>query len=205
MPLTIGLTGGIGSGKSAAAELFAALGAAVIDTDVIARELTVPGAAALGEIAARLGNEFILPDGSLDRAALRRRVFADARAKQTLEAILHPRIRSRAAELALRSTAPYALVVVPLLIETGGYRDLVQRVLVVDCSEARQIARTMARSGLSEAEARAILAHQATREARLDHADDVIDNSGDLDALQRQVRQLHEKYLGLSGAALSGK
>lgn len=194
MPLTIGLTGGIGSGKSAAADIFSSLGADVIDTDVIARELTLPGNPALAEIAARLGSEFVLPDGNLDRAALRRRIFADPSAKAILEAILHPRIRRRTAELLAHGTAPYAVVVVPLLIETGGYRDLVQRVVVVDCPEETQITRTMARSGLSREEAQAILANQANRAERLRHAGDVIDNSGDRETLQRQVELLDRKY-----------
>lgn len=198
MSLIIGLTGGIGSGKSAAAEIFAALGADIIDTDVIARELTLPGAPALAEIAAKLGTEFILSDGSLDRAALRRRVFADNTAKQTLEAILHPRIRRRAAELLAQSQTPYVLLVVPLLIESGAYRDIAQRILVVDCPEEIQISRTMARSGLSEAEARAILANQASRAERLSHADDVIDNGGDRETLHTQVAALDLKYRSMS-------
>ncbi len=196
--LTIGLTGGIGSGKSAAARLFAELGAAVVDTDVIARQLTAPGAPALDEIARQFGAEYLLPDGGLDRAKLRRRIFGDPEAKARLEAILHPLIRREAATQAAASRAPYTLVVVPLLIESGGYRDLIQRILAIDCSEATQIARAMARSGLSEAEARAILANQASRRQRLEQADDVIDNDGDLSALERQVRELHEKYLDLA-------
>ncbi len=198
MSLIIGLTGGIGSGKSAAAEIFASLGAEVIDTDLIARELTRPGAPALAEIAAKLGAEFILPDGSLDRAALRRRVFSDSTAKQTLETILHPRIRHRAAELLARSHTPYVLLVVPLLIETGAYRDIAQRILVVDCPEEIQISRTMARSGLSAAETRAILANQVSRAERLSRADDVIDNGGDRETLYTQVATLDSMYRSIS-------
>lgn len=205
MSLVIGLTGGIGSGKSAAARLFAELGAAVVDTDAIAHQLTAPGAPALGEIARRLGTEYLQPDGALDRARLRQRVFADPAAKAALEAILHPLIRREAAAQVAASRAPYTLVVVPLLVETGGYRELIQRVLVVDCREETQIARAMARSGLSEAQTRAILNNQATREERLKRADDVIDNDGNLAALERQVLELHEKYLELAAAPFPEK
>jgi dephospho-CoA kinase len=200
-PFTIALTGGIGSGKSAAARLFAELGADVIDTDAIAHQLTAPNAPALTQIAGQLGAEYILPDGSLDRAELRRRIFRDRPAKAKLEAILHPLIRRQAAALVNASRAPYALVVVPLLIETGGYRDLSSRVLVVDCAEETQVARTMARSGLTQEQVRAIMDNQATRQQRLSHADDVIDNDGDLAALERQVRDMHEKYLRLAATA----
>jgi len=198
--LTIGLTGGIGSGKSAAARMFAELGAAVVDTDAIAHRLTAPGAPALGEIAERLGAEYLQPDGSLDRARLRQRIFADPAAKAQLEAILHPLIRQEAAAQVADSRAPYSLVVVPLLVETGGYRELIQRVLVVDCREETQVARTMARSKLTEQQVHDILANQVTRRQRLNHADDVIDNDGSLAALERQVLELHEKYLELADA-----
>lgn len=199
--LIIGLTGGVGSGKSAAAELFAGYGAGVVDTDVIARHLVVPGAPALKAIAAQLGGEYILPDGSLDRARLRQRVFNDPVAKARLEAILHPLIRREAASQAVASRTPYTLIVVPLLVESGSYRDLVRRVLVVDCSEQVQLERTMVRSGLPEAEVRAIMNSQASRQVRLNCADDVIDNNGDWAALERQARVLHEKYLGLALSA----
>ena len=198
MPFAIGLTGGIGSGKSAAARLFAGLGADVIDTDVIAHQLTAPGAPALAQIAECFGTEYIQTDGTLDRARLRQRIFSDPTAKAQLEAILHPLIRRQAAALLATSRAPYALVVVPLLVETGGYRDLTQRVLVVDCREATQAARTMARSGLSAEQTRAIMNHQATRQQRLERADDVIDNDGDLAELERQVGEMHAKYLRLA-------
>jgi len=194
MSYTVALTGGIGSGKSAATRLFAELGADVVDTDVIAHQLTAPNTPALAEIAARLGKEFILPDGSLNRAGLRLLIFHDNTAKKKLEAILHPLIRSQVATAIAASRAPYALAVVPLLVETGAYRDLSRRVLVVDCSEETQLARTMARSGLTEAQTRAIMNHQATRRQRLNCADDVIANDGDLAALEWQVRNMHEKY-----------
>ena len=202
--MIVGLTGGIGSGKSAVAGLFAGFGAGVVDTDVIARNLTGPGAPALKEIAGQLGDEYILADGSLDRARLRRRVFSDPLAKATLEAILHPLIRREAVAQSAASRASYTLMVVPLLVEGGGYRELVQRILVVDCSEQVQLERTMARSGLPEAEVRAIMNSQAPRQARLNRADDVIDNNGDWAALERQTRDLHEKYLGLALAAARG-
>lgn len=201
MLFTVALTGGIGSGKSAAAKLLAELGADVVDTDIIARQLTAPHAPALTAIASQLGAEYIRPDGSLDRAELRQRIFHDRQAKATLEAILHPLIRRQAAAQLAASRAPYALVVVPLLVETGAYRDLSQRVLVVDCTEENQVARTMARSGLTKEQVHAIMDNQATRRQRLSHADDVIDNNGELAALERQVREMHEKYLGLAGAA----
>ena len=194
MALIIGLTGGIGSGKSTAARLFAELGADVIDTDVIAHQLTTPNAPALAEIAAQLGAKYILPDGSLDRAGLRQRIFCDSSAKVKLEAILHPRIRRQAAALIAASRAPYALVVVPLLIETGAYRDLIQRMLLVDCSEEDQVARTVLRSGLTQEQTLAIMDNQASRRQRLSQTNDVIENNGDFTALERQVHNLHEKY-----------
>lgn len=196
--LVVGLTGGIGAGKSTVAELFSGMGATVIDTDVIARALVEPGQPALREIQAAFGDAVIAPDGALDRAALRRTVFADASARQQLEAILHPRIR-RAVETELgHAHSAYALVVIPLLVETGDYRDLVDRVLVVDCPEATQVARVMARNALSHDEAAAILAAQASRNARLAAADDIIENIGTRDALYPHVAALHRKYLELS-------
>lgn len=198
----IGLTGGIGSGKSRAADEFALLGASVIDTDAIAHELTRPGGEAIPELHAEFGDEYITPDGALERARMRALVFANPDAKRRLEGILHPAIRRVTVARAGAATGPYVLLVVPLLLETGAYRDFVKRVLVVDCSEATQIARTMARSGLEEAQVRAIMAAQLPRSERLGRADDVIDNDGDLSSLQAQVQRLHQRYLGL--AARSG-
>lgn len=196
----VGLTGGIGTGKSTVADLFAERGAAVIDTDVIARALVAPGEEALAEIHAAFGDAVIAPDGTLDRALLRRQVFADANARHRLEAILHPRIR-RAVEAELgRVHSPYALVVIPLLVETGDYRDLLDRVLVIDCPETMQLARVMARNALTRDEAAAIVAAQAGRAERLALADDVIANTGVPDALAPQVATLHRKYLELSAA-----
>jgi dephospho-CoA kinase len=198
---TVGLTGGIGSGKSTVADCFAALGVPVIDTDVLARELTAPGGAALDAIRAAFGDTVMQADGSLDRAALRRRVFADAGARRQLEAILHPRIR-QAVELKLAALiAPYALVVIPLLVEAGGYRDLLNRVLVVDCPEALQIARVVARSGLTPDEVKAILAAQASRAERLAAADDVIVNAASPESLPAQVATLHQHYRLLASAS----
>lgn len=197
----VGLTGGVGAGKSTVAELFAELGVAVIDTDVIARELTAPGQPALAEIRVAFGVAVMHADGTLDRAALRRRIFADATARVQLEAILHPRIRREVESALARVQTPYALVVIPLLVETGGYRDLLERVLVVDCPEAVQTARVMARSGLKQEEAAAILAAQARRAERLAVADDVVVNDASPDALRPRVAALHRRYLELSGAS----
>ena len=198
MSFVVGLTGGIGSGKSAVAERFAARGAAIIDTDVIARELTAPDGAGIVPIRAAFGAEVLTPDGALDRAAMRRIVFTDATARQRLEAILHPLIRAESAaqvQCRLATTDfPYAVLVVPLLVESGNYRDRVDRICVVDCPEEIQIERVMTRSGLSRAEAQAILAAQAGRAVRLAAADDIIDNSAGLRELDAQVEMLDAKY-----------
>lgn len=193
--LVVGLTGGIGSGKSAAAEEFARLGAAVVDTDAIAHELTGRNGLALQQIREIFGEKAIGPDGAMDRQRMRERVFADPAAKKALEGVLHPMIRVESDRRIAAAAGPYVVHVVPLLVESGGYRDRVDRVLVVDCPPAQQIARVRARSGLSEAEVRSILRTQASREERLAAADDVIDNSGDVDALRKQVAALHEKYM----------
>jgi dephospho-CoA kinase len=195
----VGLTGGIGSGKSAVAAQFAKLGAEIVDTDAIAHELTAPGGAAIEPIRERFGAAVITGEGALDRSAMRRLVFSDPGTKRRLESILHPMIRAEADRRCVSALAAYVVLVVPLLVETGAYRDRVARILTVDCAEATQIARTIARSGLSEPEVRAILASQASREARLAVADDVIDNEGDLDALRAQVVALHRLYLDIAG------
>lgn len=201
MTFIVGLTGGIGSGKSAAASLFEALGAAVVDTDAIAHELTAPGGDAIAPIRAAFGEEVIDARGALDRAAMRRKVFADEQAKAHLEAILHPMIRAEADRRSAAAQAPYVVLVVPLLVESGGYRSRVQRVAVVDCPEEVQVARAMARSGLSAEEARAIMAAQAGRRERLAAADDVIDNGGELAALRPQVEALHRRYLEMAAVS----
>lgn len=195
--LRIGLTGGIASGKSTVERLFAAHGVPIIDSDVIAREVVAPGTPGLAQVRARFGDEVLLPDGSLDRRALRRLVFADPAARRDLEAIVHPLIRSAMAERSAAAGGPYQINVIPLHVE-GGRRATLERVLVVDCPEALQIARVMQRDHITEAEARAILAAQVSRSERLAAADDVIVNDGDEAALQAQVDALHTKYLHLA-------
>ncbi|HXZ97205.1 MAG TPA: dephospho-CoA kinase [Burkholderiales bacterium] len=198
MPFTVGLTGGIGCGKSSAAQMFADRGVRVVDTDAISHRLTAPGGPALAAIRRHFGNSVFTSDGSLDRAQLRKRVFSDPRAKKKLEALLHPLIRAKALQQLARCTTPYSVLVVPLLLETGEWRKLVQQVLVVDCNEKQQIVRAMSRSRLSNAEVRAIMATQLTRAARLKLADDVLSNTSSLEELQKQVNTLHRKYLRLS-------
>jgi dephospho-CoA kinase len=193
----VGLTGGIGSGKSAAADEFARLGATVVDTDAIAHELTEAGGSALPEIARIFGKDFIR-EGKMDRQRMRERVFSDPAAKKRLEGLLHPTIREESKRRIAAAAGPYVVHVVPLLIESPDYRRRVDRVLVVDAPEATQLARVLARSRLTEDEVRAIIRTQAAREARLAAADDVIDNSGPLDALRNQVAALHQKYLQFS-------
>ena len=201
MPFCVGLTGGIGSGKSAAASQFGALGAAVVDTDSISHELTAASGAAIAAIRNQFGAEFILQDGGLDRTRMRNRVFEDPAARKKLEAILHPLIRDRTRAAVAAARAPYVVVVVPLLFETGAFLDLVRRVLVVDCEEDEQVRRVAARSGIATGEIRRIMAAQLPRAERRQRADDVLDNNGGLDALRAQVAQLHDKYLGLARAA----
>ena len=201
MTFIVGLTGGIGSGKSAAATLFEQLGAAVVDTAAIAHELTAPGGAAIAPIRAAFGDEVIDARGALDRAAMRRKVFADAQAKARLEAIIHPMIRAEADRRCAAAAAPYVVLVVPLLVESGGYRSRVQRIAVVDCPEEVQVVRVMSRSGLSAEEARAIMAAQVGRDQRLAAADDIIDNGGDLSALRPQVEALHRRYLEMAAVS----
>ena len=204
MSLVIGLTGGIGSGKSTVADLFAELGAAIVDTDAIAHELTGAQGAAMPEIALAFGPSVLLAQGGLDRAAMRRLVFSDPTVKSRLEAILHPMIR-RASEDRCRSAkgAPYVLLVVPLLLESGGYRERVDRILVVDCDEGLQISRVMARSGLSLEEVQAIMATQASRAQRLALADDVVSNAEGLENLNVQIVTLHQRYLQLAAAEVN--
>lgn len=197
-PFIIGLTGGIGSGKSAAAERFAARGAEVVDTDAIAHALTAPGGAAIDAIRARFGADVITPAGALDRSAMRQRVFSDPVARQSLEAILHPLIRAESARRCAGAESAYVVLAVPLLIESGHWQQRCDRVCVVDCPEALQLQRVMARSALDEAQVRAIMATQASRADRLAAANDVVDNSTDLASLHRQIDALHERYLTLA-------
>jgi dephospho-CoA kinase len=195
----VGLTGGIGSGKSAAAADFAALGATVVDTDVIAHELTAKGGAAMAGIEQLFGPGAVSGDGSMNRSKVRELAFADPAAKRRLEALLHPMIREESARRIAAATGPYVVHVVPLLIESADYRTRVDRVLVVDCPEETQVERARARPALSENEVHAIMRTQATRAERVAAADDVIDNSGSREALRRQVGALHQKYLQFAG------
>lgn len=197
MAFAVGLTGGIGSGKTTISDLFAELGADVIDTDEIARDLSRKGQPAVRQIEKRFGPEVIAKDGSLDRDRMRELVFSDPDARTALQRILHPLIRAEVQRRIAASGKPYALVVVPLLVESRGY-DFADRVLVVDCTEEQQIARVMQRSGLPRDQVEAIMATQANRKERLAAADDVINNDGAITALRSQVEKLHRRYLTLS-------
>lgn len=202
----VGLTGGIGSGKSTVADLLVERGAALVDTDRIAHELTAPGGAAIEAIRASFGDDVIVSDGRMDRAAMRARAFSDPQARQRLEAILHPMIRARTDAgvlAAIEAGAPYVLVAVPLLIESGRGAGRWDRILVVDCPPSVQIERVMQRSRLPLEQVEAILAAQASREARLAAADDVIDNSGDLDSLRPQIETIHRRYQEIRRTGLS--
>ena len=192
--LKVGLTGGIGSGKSAASAHFSKLGAEVIDTDLLSRELVEPGQPSLAEIVDAFGQRMLDGDGRLDRSRLRERIFADPAARRTLEEILHPRIREAMLARAQRSSAPYVIFVIPLLFETGQ-QALVDRVLLVDVPEALQRARVGTRDGLDDARIERILQAQTDRETRLRGADDVICNDGTLDELRAAVEKLHLKYM----------
>lgn len=192
----IGLTGGIGSGKTAVAGMFARHGAAIIDSDAIAHTLTAAGGAAIDDIARSFGAQYIGADGALDRQRMRERVFRDQSAKAELEAILHPRIGELAMAQAeeARGRVPYVIFVVPLLIESGGWRSRVDRILVVDCAPATQEARVCARSHLDPVLVRTIIAQQARRADRLDAADDVLVNEGAFEQLDERVTLLHHRY-----------
>lgn len=194
----VGLTGGIGSGKTTVADRLVALGATLVDTDAIAHELTAPGGAAMPALVAAFGPAVADAHGALDRAAMRRLVFADAAARGRLEAILHPRIRELADARCRAAPSPYVVLAVPLLVESGAYRARCDRILVVDCPESLQVARVMARSGLGADEVQAILAAQASRAARLAIADDVVVNDGELAALAGRLEELHRKYQSLA-------
>ena len=203
MTLVVGLTGGIGSGKSIVADAFAERGVEVTDTDRLAHALTAPGEPAYRAVLGAFGPAFARPDGTLDRARLRELVFADGDARARLEAILHPLIREAAAKEIAGWKGPYGILVVPLLLErTGASR--VDRVLVVDCPEDVQIRRVMTRSALAEADVRAIMATQLPRAERLARADDVLDNSGAVSAIASQVAALDRRYRELAAAAKGG-
>lgn len=201
MTLCIGLTGGIGCGKSTVAGLFAEHGAGIIDTDAIAHGLTQSRGDAIAAISAAFGKDYIMDNGALNRTKMRGLIFSDAAAKQRLELILHPLILEQAkAQLQQLQTKPYIVAVVPLLPESPAFRQLVQRVLVVDCDETAQVARVIARSRMSEAEVRGIITQQTPRAERLQLADDVIHNDAGLDSLAEQVAILHERYSGMQNS-----
>lgn len=193
----IGLTGGIGSGKSTVAELFAERGIEIVDADLIAREVVLPGTAALGQIASHFGSSILAASGELDRAALRKRVFADTSARLWLEGLLHPLIHDRIVQRIDACQSPYCILASPLLLETSQHQ-LVNRVLVVDVDETSQLQRTLQRDGSDEATIRGIIAAQMARQDRLHQADDVLDNSGDRSKLDTSVDKLHTRYLELA-------
>lgn len=197
----VGLTGGIGSGKSTVADLFAKRGVTLVDTDVIAHRITAPQGLAMPSIATAFGPSFVAEDGSLDRARMRALVFSDETARKRLEAITHPLIRAETERQRQQAPGPYVIVVVPLLVESGSWKTRVNRVLAVDCSVETQIARVMRRNAFTREQVLAIIARQATREARLAAADDVIVNDNrSLDELEVDVDQLHRTYVSLAGA-----
>ena len=200
-PYLVGLTGGIGSGKSAVAAAFAERGADVLDADVVAHAVSRRGEAGHRAIVATFGKAFLAPDGELDRAALRRRAFDDDSFRRDLEALLHPLIGARIDAAIADLRGPYAILVVPLLLERGGLRKRVARILVVDCPEHEQIRRVQLRSGLAADEVRRIMATQLPRAKRLAQADDVIDNSGPPSAIAPQVERLDRLYRQLAAKA----
>lgn len=204
MPYVVGLTGGIGSGKTAVANAFANLGIEVVDTDALALRLSAVGQPGYAAIRAALRQVPVRADGEIDRAALRRLVFADAQARARLEAALHPLIGAEARKEVEAWKGSYGLIVVPLLLERGGLRSIVERILVVDCSAEQQVLRAVARSGLSPEEVRSIMATQWPRERRLAAADDVVDNAGELDAIAPQVLALDRRYRELAASRPAG-
>ena len=199
-PFVIGLTGGIGSGKSAATDIFASLGIDIVDADEVARDVVAVGSQGLLQIAEHFGKRILLEDGSLDRAALREKVFANPDEKTWLNGLLHPLIRSRMQQLIMESTSPYCILSVPLLVE-NKLTEMCNHVVVVDCPEALQLERALKRDGSSEATIKSIMASQASREERLNAADYVLDNSTSLQALSSQVLALHDNLLLLSKAS----
>ena len=194
---TVALTGGIGSGKSAVSDEFARLGVTVVDADLVARDLVARGEPLLARIVARFGEQLLLDNGELDRKALRMRVFEDPSERNWLNNLLHPAIRKRMMSLARRADSPYALAVIPLLAESGDTADF-DRILVVDVPESLQLQRTMVRDEITQVQAQAMLDAQAGRQERLAIADDVIENTGSLEDLYRQIRQLHDNYTTLA-------
>jgi dephospho-CoA kinase len=197
MSLIIGLTGGIGSGKTSATRFFAAEGIAIIDADTIAHELTGAQGDAIPSIKKYFGVDFITKDGELNRKKMQSRIFSDINSRKKLEGILHPLIQTEVMHRIETASSPYIIVVVPLLLETGDYYEIVTRILVVDCKEEYQISRTISRDGLNKEEVRAIIATQKSRQARLNQADDVIVNDTDISGLQEKVKLQHNIYLSL--------
>jgi dephospho-CoA kinase len=198
MRLVVGLTGGIGSGKSAAAEEFGRLGATVVDTDAIAHELTQAGGAAMPQLRSLFGDGYVDARGAMDRAKMRALAFQDPAARKRLEQLLHPMIRTESERRIAAASGSYVILVVPLLVEGGNYRQRVARIVVVDCPEDVQIERVRRRSSLTDEDIRRIIRSQASRDNRLAAADDVIDNSASVDALHKQVRELHARYLEMA-------
>ena len=198
MSFVVGLTGGIGCGKSIASQCFSDLGVHIIDTDVIARTITQSNGQAINAIKNAFGDTYLTKDGSLDREKMRELVFSDDDARSRLEKILHPIILNETIRQIGQARSSYVIVVVPLLFETKDYDHIVQRILVIDCDEQQQILRTMARSNLSEPQVKAIMTAQIARKERLREADDIIANNRDLDYLKTQVAALHSKYLSIS-------
>lgn len=196
----VGLTGGIGSGKSTVTALFTELGVQHVDADIVAREVVMPGTPCLAQIAGYFGDSVLLSSGELDRASLRQRIFSNAADKAWLEQLLHPAIRQQLLAQLQALSSPYALLVAPLLLENNLQR-YVQRVLVVDVSEATQLARTMARDDASEQQIKSIMAAQISRQQRLQLADDVITNDATADALRQQVTRLHQQYLRMAASS----
>ncbi|SEA80774.1 dephospho-CoA kinase [Alkalimonas amylolytica] len=203
-PLVIGLTGGIGSGKTTVANGFAALGIELVDADQVARALVEPGSAALQQIVAHFGEELLQTDGQLDRAALRARVFSHPAEKDWLNQLLHPLIRTEMQRQLLAARSPYVLFVAPLLLE-NKLQDRIDRLLVVDIPQPLQLQRTLQRDGGSEQQIAAIMAAQISREQRLAAADDIIDNSAEPEQLSARIAQLHQKYLQLANQRANGK
>ena len=201
MIFRVGLTGGIGCGKSTVATLFSQCGATIIDSDLISHRLTQAGGAAITEIRSAFGDDYIDAGGALNRVKMRQRVFSDAAAKSQLEFILHPMIRTQMlAQITTAHASPYFLLAIPLLFEGNGYQKLVQRSVVVDCTEAAQLARAMKR-GLDEATVRAIMATQISRDQRLQRADDIIHNDNDMNSLPSQVQNLHQRYTAIAAGS----
>ncbi|MBC3861379.1 dephospho-CoA kinase [Undibacterium jejuense] len=199
-PYAIGLTGGIGSGKTTIANLFQEYGINVIDTDAIAHQLSAPNGLAIPAIRQEFGDAAIAPNGAMDRTWMRELIFSDSGAKQKLERILHPLIRQECEKAAAMATSTYVIFVVPLLVESGNWRERVNRIAVVDCPEQTQIFRVMTRNNLSQEQVLAIMRAQVNREQRLAAADDIIRNEGDLSAAKKQVYELHQQWTGLAKA-----